>query len=142
MSNDTKPDTGTTVQLTPETPKAAAKLAVVQPGPRAVNVKVPAATPVATAPKAAPVGDDDAVAPASDVIKKGDLLDEVVAVTGVKRSDAKSVTEALFAAIATHLQDGRNLQVPPLGKVRLVNSKDVGQGAKALTVKIRTPNPD
>jgi len=30
------------------------------------------------------------------------------------------------------------LVLPPLGKLKVVNSKDIGQGAKALTLKLRT----
>lgn len=143
MSDETPPEQDPTVQLQPEEANAEPKLAVVTPGPRNVTVKVPAAVAVPKDPAAAaPVAGDGAGDDVSDVIKKGVLLDEVVAATGVKRADAKAVSEALFAALAAHLQAGRDLQLPPLGKIRTVNEKDVGQGAKALTVKIRTPNTD
>ena len=157
MADTPDSDPEKTVQLTPETPKAEPKLAVIRPGPKAVTVKVPTAKPVATAPMAKPTS---AASPAvaaqapgveikpaatgapSDPLKKSDILDEVVAATGVKRSDAKAVMDALFTTMLAHLEADKALQLPPLGKVKLTKQKEVGQGAKALTVKIRTPNPD
>ncbi len=142
MADNSNSDPDKTVQLTPEAPKAEPRLAVVRPGPKAVTVSVPSAKPVPKEPQPSEPpqvklsGGDD------DVVKKGALIDEVVAATGVKRADAKSVSEALLAALAEQLQAGKTLQLPPLGRVKLVKEKDVGQGAKALTVKIRTPNAD
>ena len=151
MADTPDSDPEKTVQLTPEAPKAEPKLAVIRPGPKAVTVKVPTAKPVATAQAEKPAlagqaSGGEVKTPAtgapSDPLKKGEILDEVVAATGVKRSDAKAVIEALFATMLAHLEAEKTLQLPPLGKVKLTKQKEVGQGAKALTVKIRTPNPD
>lgn len=145
MSESTEQSMDQVVNLTPETPEAAPKLAVVTPGPRTVKVQVQGAKVVA--PQKDALADDapaEAAAPdeADHVVKKGELLDQIVAATGVKRADAKAVAEALLAALSDHLQADTPLQLPPLGKLRVVKCKDVGQGGKALTVKIRTPNPD
>lgn len=130
------------VQLTPG--KAAApKLAPVTPGPKTVTVSVPKATPVAVEAKPkvrAPQA--DVTQTNDDLVKKGDLLDQVVDMTGVKRADAKSVMEALFSVMGDHLRADKQMQLPPLGKVKVVKSKPVGQGATALTLRIRTPNTE
>ncbi|MEL6570311.1 MAG: HU family DNA-binding protein [Pseudomonadota bacterium] len=144
MSENKSKSPDQTVQLTPEAAGGTPKMAVVTPGPRAVKVQVPTAQPVQQEADAVikTVASAGSEAAKETVVKKGDLLDHIVAVTGVKRADAKSVSEALLAALSDHLQKGTHLQLPPLGKLRLVNTKDVGKGALALTVKIRTPNPD
>jgi nucleoid DNA-binding protein len=134
--NDTPEDN--TVKLKPGTPTAKAKLAPVSAGPKPVVVSVPTAVPVASPakPKITPtvnVTDDGP-------IKKGPLLDQVVERSGVKRSDAKLVAEALFAVMAENLINEDDMQLPPLGKLKVVKSKDVGKGAKAITLKLRTPN--
>ena len=101
--------------------------------PETIKVSLPKAKVVA-APEPS---DPDAAGP----LKKGEVLDRLVADTGIKRGDVKSVVEGFLALMADHLQAGRDLKLPPLGKVKVVKSKTVGQGATALTVKIRQPKP-
>lgn len=139
---DTPNDQGA-VQLTPGKP-AQPKLAPVTPGPKTVTVSVPKATPVPSAQskQIAPEAQPAPAGASDDLIKKGDLLDQIVDTTGVKRADAKSVMEALFALLADHLIADKQLQLPPLGKIKVVKSKPVGQGATALTLRVRTPNTD
>ncbi len=129
------------VQLKAKKAPAKPKLAAAAPDPKKVVVSVPKAKAVAgaasedaTSVEAA----EDAAAP----IKKGAFLDQVVETTGVKRSDAKMVIEAFLATFVDHLAAGHDVQIPPLGKVKVVKSKPVGKGAAALTVKVRTPNSD
>ena len=144
MADDDTPTDKGAVQLTPGKP-AQPKLAPVTPGPKTVTVSVPKATPVPTAAPtqpnapAAPVVDAQAT---DDLIKKGDLLDQIVETTGVKRADAKSVMEAFLGLMAENLIADNQLQLPPLGKIKVVKSKPVGQGATALTLRVRTPNSD
>jgi nucleoid DNA-binding protein len=135
--NDTPNDK--TVTLKPATPKAKPKLAPVSTGPKPVVVSVPTAVPVSvptTVKTAAPTANISDEGP----IKKGPLLDAVVEKSGVKRSEAKLVVEALFEVMATNLINEDDMQLPPLGKLKVVKSKDVGKGAKAITLKLRTPN--
>ena len=86
----------------------------------------------ASTPKTAPQAEPK-------VIKKPDLLDQVVGRTNLKKRDVKPAVEAAFALIADALRDGAEVNVPPLGKVRVVKSKDIGDGAAVLTLKLRTP---
>ena len=94
-----------------------------------VTPKAP--TPVDVTPE--PVADE------AQVMKKPDLLDKVVARTNLKKRDVKPAVEAAFAVIREALQDGSELSLPPLGKVRLVKSKPLDGGAEVMTLKLRTP---
>lgn len=126
-----------TIKLTAAKP-AAATLASVKSDQQSVVVSVPKAVPnikaAETAPKAAVVSD-------AEPIKKGPLLDDVVAKCGVKRSDAKLVLDAVLDVLGGYLVKGEDLQLPPLGKIKVVKTKEVGKGGKAITLKLRTPNP-
>ena len=73
------------------------------------------------------------------LIKKPDLLDEVVAKTNLKKRDVKPAVEAAFALLGDALREGAEVNFPPLGKVRVVKSKDLDEGAAVLTLKLRMP---
>ncbi|PJI91524.1 DNA-binding protein HU-beta [Yoonia maricola] len=73
------------------------------------------------------------------MIKKPELLDEVVARTNLKKRDVKPTVEAAFAVVAEALRDGAVLNVPPLGKLRVVKTKALDGGASVMTLKLRTP---
>lgn len=135
--NDTPDDN--TVKLKPGKPTAKPKLAPVSTGPKPVVVSVPTAVPVAT-PVKVKTATPKAVVSDDGPFKKGPLLDAVVEKSGVKRSDAKLVVEALLDVMAAKLIAEEDMQLPPMGKLKVVKSKDVGQGAKAITLKLRTPN--
>ena len=73
------------------------------------------------------------------VIKKPELLDEVVLRTGLKKRDVKPAVEAALSVLGDALRDGAEVNVPPLGKLRIVKSKDLEGGAAVMTLKLRTP---
>ena len=74
-----------------------------------------------------------------EVMKKPQLLDEVVARTNLKKRDVKPAVEAALAVLGEALQDGAEVNVPPLGKLRVVKSKPIDGGASVMTLKLRTP---
>lgn len=83
------------------------------------------------------------------LVKKPEFLDRAIARTAVKKRDAKPAIEAALAELAALLSEGNELNLPPLGKVKLIKSKDIGDGAKVMTLKLRTmkdnagqPKPD
>lgn len=95
----------------------------------------PVITPHASAAKVA----TPAIAVArGEVVKKPEFLDRAVERTEVKKRDAKPAIEAALAVLAEALIKGEELNLPPMGKLRVVKSKDVGEGAKVLTLKLRT----
>jgi nucleoid DNA-binding protein len=138
MADNDTPDENT-VKLKPGTPTAKPKLAPVSTAPKSVVVSVPTAVPTATPIKVA-TATPMAVINEDEPFKKGPLLDAVVEKCGVKRSDAKLVVEALFEVMADKLISGEDMQLPPLGKLKVIKAKDVGKGAKAITLKLRTAN--
>ena len=73
-----------------------------------------------------------------EMVKKPEFLDRAVARTEVKKREAKPAIEAALAVLADALVAGEELNLPPMGKLRVVKSKDVGDGAKVLTLKLRT----
>lgn len=72
------------------------------------------------------------------MIKKPEFLDNAIARTAIKKRDAKPAIEAALAELAALLADGNELNLPPLGKLKVVKSKAIGEGAVVMTLKLRT----
>lgn len=72
------------------------------------------------------------------LMKKPELLDAVVARTNLKKRDVKPAVEAALAVIAEALVRGDDMNLPPMGKLRVVKSKPLDAGAHVLTLKLRT----
>ncbi|WP_299626990.1 HU family DNA-binding protein [uncultured Tateyamaria sp.] len=70
------------------------------------------------------------------VMRKRELIDAVVAKSGIKKKDAKPVVEAMLHVLGAALQDGRELNLQPLGKVKVNREKKMAEG-KVLITKIR-----
>ena len=111
-----------TVRLTPATPKTKA---------------APIAAKPASAPAPKVVGAAAAM-PAGEVVKKPEFIDRVIARTSVKKKDAKPAIEAALAELADILAAGGEVVLPPMGKIKAVKVKDLGEGAQMLTLKLRT----
>lgn len=86
------------------------------------------------APGPEPVA-EDAAAPGA-VLKKKDLLDRVAARSGVKKSEARDIVEAVLAELGAALARGEGLNLPPLGKAKVNRTRDSAQG-EVLIVKLR-----
>ncbi|GHE02856.1 hypothetical protein GCM10008024_24050 [Allgaiera indica] len=67
---------------------------------------------------------------------KRELFARVVAATDAKKPQVKQIVEATLAIIGQALADGEALNLPPLGKVRIVRSRDAGS-AEVITLKLR-----
>lgn len=122
-STKTTPKAKTTAAKTTTTVAAAATV-----------VATPAPT---TAPKATIV---ETVTPviADMPIKKPELIDRVVAETGMKKKDVKPVVEAMLAVLGRTLAGGEEITAPPMGKLMIKRVKDVAN-ARVLTLKLRHP---
>ena len=97
---------------------------------RAATTTVAKAAPPITAP--AP----DATDQTSEEMRKRELFDAVVSRSGVKKRYAKPAVEAALAILGEALEDGRALQLPPLGKVKVQRSKQI-DGGTVLSVRVR-----
>ncbi|SEM50538.1 DNA-binding protein [Loktanella fryxellensis] len=117
------PDTtGGTLRLTPITPQ--------------VETAVDAATPVAVAqPRVVGAA---AAMPAGGEVKKAEFIDRVTARANLRKRDAKTAIEATLAELADILIAGGELTLPPMGKLKAIKVKDLGDGAQLLTIKLRT----
>jgi nucleoid DNA-binding protein len=69
-------------------------------------------------------------------LKKKELIDRVMAVTGGKKQEVKAVVEATLSVLGAALQSGEGLNLPPFGKARIAKSKGEGVSS-AMTVKLR-----
>ena len=69
-------------------------------------------------------------------MRKKELVDAIVARTGVKKRDARIVIEAMLAELGATLAEGRDLVLPPLGRVRINRTKELENG-RVLAMKLR-----
>lgn len=128
-------------------PKAASRSKPSAPKPAAAAKSTRKAAPVSavtgSAPKPAPAAKPAVVAAPKSVIlgpelRKKELIDDVVARSGIKKKDAKPVIEAMLAALGDALAEKRELVLPPFGKLKVRREKDM-PNARVLTAKIRQP---
>ena len=73
-------------------------------------------------------------------MKKKELLSLAVERSGVRQKFAKPAIEAVLAILGETIAEGRDINVQPLGKVKVQRSKDTGNGKVHIT-RIRQPNP-
>ena len=76
--------------------------------------------------------------PQGEMLKKAEFIDRAVERGDVKKRDAKPAIEAALAVLSEALMAGEELNLPPMGTMRVVKSKDIGDGARVLTLKQRT----
>lgn len=80
----------------------------------------------------------DVVVPSNDgpELKKRELIDLVVDRAGVKKKDAKPAIEAALAILGEAIASGRELNLQPLGKLRINRTEDKGNG-RVIVCKLR-----
>ena len=100
-----------------------------------VRVTAPVAAPKAPTPRIAGATAD---LPAGEAVKKAEFIDRVIARGDLKKKDAKPAIEAALAELADILAAGGELVLPPMGKIKAVKVKDLGEGAQMMTLKLRT----
>lgn len=96
--------------------------------PRTVQAKAP--TPE---PDVVPGTEPDTAAPE---FRKKELIDSVLARTGVKKKYAKPVIEAMIDVLGDAIGEGREVNLQPMGKIKPQRTKD-GQNARIVMAKIR-----
>ena len=85
---------------------------------------------------------DETAAPTPpEELKKPELIDRVVALTGLKKRDVKPAVEAALAVLAEDLAAERTVMLPPLGKLRVAKTRALDNGGAVLTVKLRQTGP-
>jgi DNA-binding protein HU-alpha len=74
------------------------------------------------------------------VLRKKELIEKVVARSGVKKKDAKPVVEAVLAELGVALTSNRGMALPPLGKIKINRNKPLPNGRVSI-VKVRQKSP-
>lgn len=102
--------------------------------------KSPSKVDTASAP-AAKIADPkvvDTLAPVivGNQLRKKELFDLVVERSGMKKKDVKPVVEAMLAVLGDALAEHREMQLPPLGKLKVQRGKEMSDG-RALVLKLR-----
>lgn len=69
-------------------------------------------------------------------MKKRELVDVVVKRSGVKKKDAKQVVDAMLAVLGEALADSRELNLQPLGRLKVTRVKQTN-GGQVLICKLR-----
>ena len=116
----TKPKTTTTKASTTATSMTAAAKAAATTSGSSAPVVVEGPQPVVAGP----------------VMRKRELVDAVVAKSGKKKKDVKPVVEAMLMVLGSALQDGRELNLQPMGKFKVNREKKMAEG-KVLVARIR-----
>lgn len=89
------------------------------------------------APKSAPVVvDTPQPVVAGPVMRKKELVDAVVARSGIKKKFAKPAVEMALALLGEAMQSGRALDMQPMGKIKVKREKKLSSG-KMLVARIR-----
>lgn len=73
--------------------------------------------------------------------RRNDLLDAVAARSALPKSDLRAVIEVVLDEMGEALASGRDLAVPPLGRVKVQRRKK-NDGAEILTLRLRRKAED
>jgi DNA-binding protein HU-alpha len=120
-------------------PMAAVGGVTASASPEPTRIPAPGIRPAAmSVPPISVAGNEGsaAEADAAPVLKKPDLFDRVVAASGAKKRDVKPIVEAALAVIGDALSAGEELNLPPLGKVK-INRQRKDKTGEMLIVKIK-----
>ncbi len=90
------------------------------------------------APKAEPADAPVPVAApdAAVILRKPELIERVMALSGMKKRDVKPVVEATLAALGDALSNDETLNLQPLGKV-MVNRRKLSDNGEVMFTRIR-----
>lgn len=94
------------------------------PAPKRSTTKAAIKKPVAAMAKAAA---PKTLAATGEVTKK-ELLEQIVAETGMKKSEARVALNATLSALHGAITQGKNVSAAPLGKLRITRRKETPNG--------------
>lgn len=113
-----------------------------KPSPAAKKAPIaPAAEDaIAAAASVTPVVSEFTTSVSGGELKKRILVDRVTKHGDLKKKNVKPVVDAVLAVLAEALANGEDLNLPPLGKVKINKQKSVS-GGQVLMLKLRTSAP-
>lgn len=123
--------TSTRKTTTRKTSTSKASTAKAAPEVAAEESPVPTPEPTVVTTQSAPVVTE------ADM-KKPELVDMVVERTGLKKKDVKPAIEAALAILGETISRGRELNMQPLGKLRINRTQEKSNG-KIIVCKLRQP---
>jgi len=65
----------------------------------------------------------------ANLIKKKEIYDHVTVTTGLRRREVREAVDATFAYLFECISEGKDVQCPPLGKIKVITRGD-GEDAK------------
>jgi nucleoid DNA-binding protein len=123
----------------PESPSltAARKAAQAAAIAEAYAAPVPASpVPPASAGKRAKVAAEERGEAEGEELKLKELIEAAVAARGLKKSDAKPAIEAAMEVLGAALAEGRDVNLPGLGKMKIKRSKTT-EGRRVIEMRLR-----
>lgn len=73
-----------------------------------------------------------------EAMKKKELIDLAVERSGLKKRDVKPAVEAVLAVLGEALAEGRDINMRPMGKIKVTRMKKVRNG-QVIGARIRQP---
>ncbi|GFE63684.1 HU family DNA-binding protein [Litoreibacter roseus] len=65
-------------------------------------------------------------------VRKGDLVDRMMAASGMKKGEARRALEASLAVLGAALREGHDINAAPLGKIKITRQKETQNGRLAI----------
>ena len=137
-TSSAKPTRAKATQSTKADATPATSAVETAPAPQVVSIDAARATEKVAAADAI----DQAVAATltgssePEELKRKELVDLVVARSGMKKRDVKPVVESMLEVLGQTLGEGREFNLPPLGKLKVQRMKD-NDGTQVMVAKIR-----
>lgn len=105
-----------------------AKPAAAKPAKKSASPAKAKAAPLKAVPEVSAVAESSAatalvVKPASQALKLKDLVERVAKASGAKKNGLKEIVEAVLAEMGQALSEGKELNLPPLGKAKVNRQK-------------------
>ena len=105
-----------------------AKPAAAKPAKKPASPAKAKAAPLKAVPEVSAVAEASAAAalvvkPASQALKLKDLVERVAKASGAKKNGLKEIVEAVLAEMGQALSEGKELNLPPLGKAKVNRQK-------------------
>ncbi|MDF3413520.1 DNA-binding protein [Sulfitobacter sp. M57] len=73
-------------------------------------------------------------------MRKKELIEAVVERSGLKKKDVKPVVETMLAVLGEAIGDNRELNLPPMGRMKIRREKKLANG-RMVVAKIRQTTP-
>ena len=123
----------------PNAPKPAANklAAAAKPTAKPAAGAKPAAVSKATQPAATNPAPSAEAKVVGEVVKLKELVEAVSAASGAKKKEARELVEATLAALGAVLTSGKELNLPGLGRLKVVKTLEKANNGRILTAKIR-----